>query len=318
MDVQELSFAFIRIFFFFFYLFTSAQMTTPYRGRFAPSPTGPLHKGSLVAAVASYLEAKKNNGQWLIRMEDVDELRNVKGAADSILHSLEAFGFEWDESVLYQTQRKDAYTDALQTLKKQNLVYPCTCSRKSLKALAAEGKIKYGPLGIIYPGTCIKNQFSHYQPTDYSIRIKVPGKTYEFDDEILGHRTQNLKTESGDFIIRRRDNLFAYQLAVVVDDAFQNITHVVRGADLLNSTARQIFLQSCLNYPALNYAHLPLIVHKNGDKLSKQTGAQDIGNQADIPLLIECLEFLQQKPPAELMQASLPEFWQWAKNNWQI
>lgn len=292
-------------------------MTNTYRGRFAPSPTGPLHKGSLVAAVASYLDAKKHNGQWLVRMEDVDELRNVKGAADSILHSLEAFGFEWDESVLYQTQRKDAYTEALQTLKQLNLVYPCTCSRKSLKALAAAGKIQSGPLGLVYPGTCMENSFTSYKPDDYAIRIKTPEKTYAFNDEILGHKIQNLKTESGDFIIRRRDGLFAYQLAVVVDDAFQNITHVVRGVDLLDSTVRQFFLQTCLDYPELNYAHLPLIVHANGDKLSKQTGAQSIGDKADIPLLVECLKFLNQNPPAELSRETLKNLWQWAIENWQ-
>jgi len=287
-----------------------------YRGRFAPSPTGPLHKGSLVAAIASYLEAKKHNGQWLVRMEDVDELRNVKGAADSILHSLEAFGFEWDEDVLYQTQRKEAYADALITLKEQNRVYPCTCSRKSLKAKATSGKIITGPLGFIYPGFCIDNTFTNLDPNDYAIRIKVPGENFSFNDDLLKHNTQNLKNELGDFIIRRRDGLFAYQLAVVVDDAFQNISHVVRGADLLDSTPRQLFLQQCMNYPQPQYAHLPLIVHMNGDKLSKQTGAKGIGYKADIPLLVECLEFLGQKPPEDLASESLPNVWQWAKENW--
>ena len=287
-----------------------------YRGRFAPSPSGPLHKGSLVAAIASYLEAKKHNGQWLLRMEDVDELRNVKGAADSILRSLEAFGFEWDEEVLYQTHRKDAYEDALQTLKNKNLVYPCTCSRKSLKALASKGKIKTGPLGLIYPGTCIENNFANFQPEDYAIRIKVADQNINFNDALLGPNTQNLKTDLGDFIIRRRDGLFAYQLAVVVDDAFQNITHVVRGADLLDSTARQIYLQSCFNFYTPEYMHLPLITHKNGDKLSKQTGANGIGHKADITLIVECLRFLGQQPPQELTRESLSNVWQWAENNW--
>jgi len=289
-----------------------------YRGRFAPSPTGPLHKGSLVAAVASYLDAKKHNGQWLVRMEDVDELRNVKGAADSILRSLEAFGFEWDEEVLYQTHRKDAYEDALQILKNKDLVYPCTCSRKGLKALATEGKIKFGALGLIYPGTCTGNNFAYLQSEDYAIRIKVADEIINFEDALLGPNSQNLKIDLGDFIIRRRDGLFAYQLAVVVDDAFQGITHVVRGADLLDSTARQIYLQQCLDSPPLHYMHLPLIVHENGDKLSKQTGAKSIGNKADIPLIIECLNFLQQQPPAELIHESLPVVWQWAKDNWTL
>jgi len=295
----------------------SSQSYT-YRGRFAPSPTGPLHKGSLVAAIASYLEAKKHNGQWLVRMEDVDELRNVKGAADSILHSLEAFGFKWDEDVLYQTQRKEAYADALQTLKAQNRVYPCICSRKSLKAKAASGKIISGEFGLIYPGTCTDNTFTKFKPDDYAIRIKVPEKNFSFNDALLNENSQNLKAELGDFIIRRRDGLFAYQLAVVVDDAFQNISHVVRGADLLDSTPRQLFLQQCMGYPQPQYSHLPLIMHNNGDKLSKQTGAKGIGHKADIPLLVECLKFLGQEPPDSLASESLSNVWQWAKENWKL
>jgi len=292
--------------------------TSDYRGRFAPSPTGPLHKGSLLAALASYLEARKHHGQWLVRMEDVDELRNVKGAADAILRSLEAFGFEWDENILYQTCRKGAYAEALDSLKKQQLIYPCTCSRKSLRALAESGQIQTGKLGYIYPGNCINNQFTNRKAEDYSIRIKSPDAEYSFNDELLGHYAQNLQTDLGDFIIRRRDGLFAYQLAVVVDDAFQNITHVVRGADLLDSTPRQIFLQHCLNYPSLQYTHLPLILCERGDKLSKQTGAQGIGNVADVSLLVECLEFLGQEPPDELERDSLGNFWEWAFENWDI
>jgi len=290
----------------------------PYRGRFAPSPTGPLHKGSLIAAIASYLQARKNNGQWLVRMEDVDELRNVKGAADSILFSLEAFGFEWDENVLYQTERKEAYTEVLQNLKNLNLAYPCNCSRKSLKAKAESGEIRTGSMGLIYPGTCAQKSFLNLNPKDYAVRIKVPNENFNFNDELLGQHSQNLKNNLGDFIIRRRDGLFAYQLAVVVDDAFQNISHVVRGADLLDSTARQIFLQQCLNYPSLQYTHLPLILCDNGDKLSKQTGAQSIGDKADIPLLVDCLKFLGQLPPDELARDSLENVWQWAFENWDM
>lgn len=295
-----------------------SKSSAAYRGRFAPSPTGPLHKGSLLAAVASYLEARKNNGQWLLRMEDVDELRNIKGAADDILRSLEAFGFEWDETLLYQTQRKEAYAEALLSLENQQLIYPCTCSRKNLRAQAESGLIKTGKLGYIYPGNCINNQFAKRKAEDYSIRIKTPDSEFGFTDDLLGHQTQNLKADLGDFIIRRRDGLFAYQLAVIVDDAFQNITHVVRGADLLDSTPRQIFLQQCLNNPSLQYAHLPLILCERGDKLSKQTGAIGIGNIADIPLLVECLEFLGQEPPDELARDSLGNVWDWALENWDI
>ncbi|VAW62096.1 Glutamyl-Q tRNA(Asp) synthetase [hydrothermal vent metagenome] len=294
-------------------------MAQIYRGRFAPSPTGPLHKGSLVAAIASYLEARKHNGQWLVRMEDVDERRNVDGAADCILRSLEAYGFEWDEDILYQSHRKQAYSQALDTLRHQGLIYPCTCSRKSLRAKAAQGEILTGQLGYIYPGLCSDNHFSDFKPADYAVRIKVPEENFGFTDELLKHHsTQNLKHDLGDFIIRRRDGLFAYQLAVVVDDAYQNITHVVRGVDLLDSTPRQLYLQQCLNYPRPAYAHLPLILCENGDKLSKQTGAQDIGDKADSALMVACLDFLGQKPPSGLEKDTLANVWQWAGENWNL
>lgn len=294
-----------------------------YRGRFAPSPTGPLHQGSLVAAVASYLEARTQQGQWLLRMEDVDELRNVKGAADSILRSLEAYGFEWDESVIYQTQRKDAYEAALQQLKQLSLVYPCNCSRKQLRAAALEGKLQSGPLGYIYPGTCRQQSFKQQspkqgQPEDYAIRIKAPEREICIEDALQGEYCQHLSDELGDFIIRRRDGLFAYQLAVVVDDAWQNISHVVRGADLLDSTPRQIYMQQCLGYTPLHYAHLPIMCNARGDKLSKQTGAEGIGHSASVPRLVDALRFLGQQPPAELQRATLSDVWQWALANWQL
>jgi len=291
---------------------------TNYRGRFAPSPSGPLHKGSLVAAVASYLEAKKHNGQWLIRMEDVDESRNAKGAADEILRSLEAYGFEWDGEVFYQTQRKQAYSDALQQLNDQKLIYPCTCSRKDLKTLADSGQLKSGPLGYIYPGICIDKTFETNSTKNYSTRIKTTTTTISFEDSLQGNYSQQLDTESGDFIIQRRDGLFAYQLAVVVDDAFQNITHVVRGIDLIDSTPRQIYLQQCLNLPPLKYTHLPVILNSRGEKLSKQTGAEGIGTTANIPLILECLDFLGQTPPAELKTETLPTVWEWARTHWQL
>jgi len=289
-----------------------------YRGRFAPSPTGPLHKGSLVAAIASYLEAKSNQGKWLVRMEDVDELRNVKGAADSILRSLEAFGLEWDESVLYQTTRKTAYAAALETLQKQNLIYPCTCSRKFLRAQTEKNKIKIGLLGPVYPGTCRNKILANLNPDSYAIRMKVTNQPIQFKDALLGEITRHLDTDLGDFIIRRRDGLFAYQLAVVVDDAFQNITHIARGADLLDSTTRQRYLQHCLNYPQQQYTHLPLMRCKKGDKLSKQTGAKPIGEKADIPLIVDSLKFLNQNPPNELRYESLDNVWKWALKNWHI
>ncbi len=289
-----------------------------YRGRFAPSPTGPLHQGSLIAAVASYLEARTQQGQWLLRMEDVDELRNVKGAADSILRSLEAYGFEWDESVVYQTQRKEAYEAALHQLKQQSLVYPCSCSRKQLRAAALEGKLKSGPLGYIYPGTCRSQSFRPGHSHDYAIRIKTPQREICIEDALQDSYCQHLSEELGDFVIRRRDGLFAYQLAVVVDDAWQSISHVVRGVDLLDSTPRQVYLQQCLDYAPLHYAHLPILRNAHGDKLSKQTGAEGIGHTASVPRLVDALRFLGQQPPAELQRATLQDVWQWALANWQL
>jgi len=285
--------------------------TTQYRGRFAPSPTGPLHFGSLIAAVASYLEARKQQGEWLVRMEDVDELRNQTGAADNILHTLDNYGFEWDGEVLYQTQRKQAYAEALHQLDSQDLIYRCTCSRKDLR-----DQIPAGEHGLIYPGTC--EYLQHPAETEHSLRVKTHNDKIEFTDAVMGIYGQQLKTETGDFIIRRRDKLFAYQLAVVVDDAFQNITDIVRGYDLLDSTPRQIHLQQCLNYSTPSYTHLPIAINDQGDKLSKQTGAAGINEKADIESLVNCMNFLGQSMPAELKTASLNTFWQWALENWDL
>lgn len=297
----------------------AANSATIYRGRFAPSPSGPLHKGSLVAAIASYLEAKTHNGKWLVRMEDVDETRTIKGAADNILRSLEAYGFEWDEEVIYQTQRKQAYSDALQQLRELDLVYPCTCSRKDLQTYAQHnGQLTNSPLGNIYPSTCRDKSFATLTSTHFSTRIKISNTKISFEDALQGHYSQQLDIDSGDFIIQRRDGLFAYQLAVVVDDAFQNITHVVRGIDLIDSTPRQIYLQQCLKLPSVKYTHLPVILNSQGEKLSKQTGAKGIGTVANIPLLIECLDFLGQMPPAELKTESLASVWQWAIEHWKL
>lgn len=289
------------------------MLSTPplYRGRFAPSPTGPLHFGSLIAAVASYLEAHKQKGQWLVRMEDVDELRNLAGAADNILRTLENYDFEWDGEVLYQTQRKEAYTEALQQLSKQNLTYRCICSRKDLREQAQQGQY-----GSIYPGNC--EHLHHPANVEHALRIKTHNEKIEFNDGIMGFYSQQLKTDIGDFIIRRRDNLFAYQLAVTVDDDFQDITHIVRGVDLLDSTPRQIYLQQCLHYTTPEYAHLPIAVNDNGDKLSKQTGAPGINEKADVGTLVNCMNFLGQNMADELKQASLQTFWQWALENWDL
>jgi len=218
---------------------STRSIDTHYRGRFAPSPTGPLHFGSLVAAVGSYADAKFHGGKWLVRIEDVDLQRRVPGAAKQILDTLEKLGMEWDEEIIYQSHRSEAYRDALHVLNKQGLLYPCTCSRKEI----ADSSIT-GLYGFIYPGTCLNNPVS--LQSAHALRIQTHDDVIQFTDGLKGLYTQKLSSEVGDFVLRRADGIYAYQLAVVVDDAAQNITHVVRGADLIDSTPRQIFLQRLL------------------------------------------------------------------------
>lgn len=282
-----------------------------YRGRFAPSPTGPLHFGSLVAALASYLEARQQQGEWLLRMEDLDTPRNMPGAADAILRSLEAFGFEWDGPVVYQSERHDLYAAALARLQEDGLVYPCGCTRKEI----ADSAI-HGIEGAIYPGTCR----SGLPPgkTARAWRIRAENRTIGFDDAIQGHVAQNLARDIGDFVLKRADGFYAYQLAVVVDDADQGITHVVRGADLLDSTPRQIYLQQVLGLPAMHYAHIPIVLNAQGEKLSKQTQAAAVDDRQPATQLLQALDFLQQSPPAAIRNAPLADIWQWADQNWQL
>lgn len=282
-----------------------------YRGRFAPSPTGPLHFGSLVAALASYLEARQQQGEWLLRMEDLDTPRNMPGAADAILRSLEAFGFEWDGAVVYQSERHDLYAAALARLQEDGLVYPCGCTRKEI----ADSAI-HGIEGAIYPGTCR----SGLPPgkTARAWRIRAENRTIGFDDAIQGHVAQNLARDIGDFVLKRADGFYAYQLAVVVDDADQGITHVVRGADLLDSTPRQIYLQQVLGLPAMHYAHIPVVLNAQGEKLSKQTQAAAVDDRQPATQLWQALDFLQQSPPAAVRNAPLADIWQWADQNWQL
>jgi glutamyl-Q tRNA(Asp) synthetase len=282
-----------------------------YRGRFAPSPTGPLHFGSLVAALASYLEAKKQQGEWLLRMEDLDTPRNQPGAADSILHSLEAFGFEWDGPVVYQSERLDLYAEVLLKLQKSELLYPCGCTRKEI----ADSAI-HGIEGAIYPSTC-RNGLPPGKAAR-AWRIRTEDRIIDFDDTIQRHTAQNLARDIGDFVLKRADGFYAYQLAVVVDDADQGITHVVRGADLLDSTPRQIFLQQVLELPAMHYAHIPVVLNAQGEKLSKQTQAAAVDEQQPAAQLWQALDFLQQAPPAAICNAPLTDIWQWAIKNWQL
>ena len=281
-----------------------------YRGRFAPSPTGPLHFGSLVAAVGSYLDAKSQNGKWLVRIEDIDLQRTVPGAANEILTALEGFGFEWDEEVVYQSRRTDVYSNAMNILQQRDLVYPCACSRKEI----ADSSIR-GLSGLIYPGTCRHNP--PHGKKSYAMRIRVTDAIISFSDRIKGRYSQKLSSDIGDFVLRRADGIFAYQLAVVVDDAMQHITHVVRGADLLDSTPRQIFLQQVLGYPTPEYMHLPVVTNLHGEKLSKQTNAMPVDVRDALPLLVKASHFLGQQPPPELLQGDVTSFWQWAIQNWR-
>ncbi len=284
-----------------------------YVGRFAPSPTGPLHFGSLVAAVASYCDARKNIGKWLVRMEDLDKPREMAGAADDILWTLEAFGFEWDGDIVYQSQRDTIYAESFDTLQKQKLIYACTCTRKEI----ADSAINAGIEGVIYPKTC---QFKPALHTNIhaAYRAVVLNKNISFTDIIQGEIKQNLARDVGDFILKRKDGFFAYQLAVVVDDAAQQITHIVRGADLLDSAPRQIYLQQLLGLVTPHYAHVPVAVNEHNEKLSKQTLAKPIMPHAAPMLVFEALQFLGQNPPPEIKNATLAEVWRWAVANWQL
>ncbi|MFA6228542.1 MAG: tRNA glutamyl-Q(34) synthetase GluQRS [Rhodanobacter sp.] len=255
-----------------------------YRGRFAPSPTGPLHFGSLVAAVGSWLCARHAGGQWLLRMEDIDPPREVPGAAASILATLPAFGLVADEPALFQSQRMTAYDDAFEQLRAQDMVFPCTCSRSEL---AASG-------GIHRDAQCVSSGQSERTP---AWRLRVPEVEVCFADALQGPQCDNLRELVGDFVIRRADGYYSYQLACVVDDAFQGITEVVRGQDLLESTARQIWLQRCLGLPTPAYRHLPVVLDAEGSKLSKSTHAWPLDPGNPTPALRRALAFLQRPLP---------------------
>lgn len=252
-------------------------MTARYRGRFAPSPTGPLHAGSLVAALASWLDARAHGGVWLIRMEDVDSLRCVPGADQEILRQLDACGLVSDEAVVWQSARATRYQQALDTLIASGQAYPCACSRKDIEtALLARGVSRERHQTATYPGTCRpENGGLQGKPARaWRFAVNPAEARVEWSDRRLGSQTQDVTAEVGDFVLRRADGLWAYQLAVVVDDAEQGITHVVRGEDLADNTARQILLQRALGLPTPAYLHTPLVLGGNGEKLSKQNGAQ--------------------------------------------
>ncbi|MEA3413314.1 MAG: tRNA glutamyl-Q(34) synthetase GluQRS [Pseudomonadota bacterium] len=281
-----------------------------YTGRFAPSPTGPLHFGSLITAVASYLEARTRNGRWLVRIEDIDPPREIPGATGMIVEALETYGFSWDGEVLFQSRRGDAYRAALEDLDSRDLTYRCGCSRRSLASIAADGEH-----GLIYPGICRSG--SGPDDEEFAIRVRTHNDPVRFSDRNLGLVQQTLESEIGDFILRRRDGLYAYQLAVVVDDAWQGVTDIVRGSDLLSSTPRQIYLQRLFGMDTPEYLHVPVAVNARGGKLSKQTGARGLPLDQPGPQLLKALRFLNQAPADSLAGAPVMEIWDWATANWR-
>lgn len=282
-----------------------------YRGRFAPSPTGPLHFGSLVAAVGSYLEARTRGGDWLVRMEDLDPPRIVPGAADDILRALEACGMLWDGTVVRQSARHDAYHAALHRLRDRGLVYPCACSRREIADSALTGVE-----GPVYPGTCRGGIAGDRSAR--ALRLDTRGAVIAFDDALQGRITSALEREFGDFVLYRSDGVYAYQLAVVVDDADEGVTDIVRGADLLGSTPRQVYLQGLLDLPQPRYAHLPVVVNAAGEKLSKQSFAAPLDAARPLPAIVAALNFLGQHPPRAFARATIRELWDWALKNWKL
>lgn len=283
----------------------------PYRGRFAPSPTGPLHFGSLVAAVGSYLEARTHNGEWLVRIEDIDPPREMPGAAEGILRTLETYGFEWDGPVEYQSHRSAFYEAALEQLRRDGMLYPCGCTRKEIADSAVAGLD-----GPVYPGTCRNGLAPGKEARAW--RVRADTEDIIFEDGIQGTIRQNLRRDVGDFVLKRADGFYAYQLAVVVDDAEQGMTHIVRGSDLLDSTSRQIHLQRLLGYPHPHYAHLPVAANEAGEKLSKQTRAAPLSTDNAVEKLWQALDFLGQQPDRSLLDASRDEIWQWARRHWRL
>jgi glutamyl-Q tRNA(Asp) synthetase len=281
-----------------------------YRGRFAPSPTGPLHFGSLIAAVASFADARACQGTWLVRMEDLDRPRGVPGAADQILRTLDVFGLHWDEPVVYQRHRTSLYEDALATLRDRHLTYPCACTRREI---ADAGRA--GPDGPIYPGTCRLG----LPPGRHarSERLRTTDGDIVIEDRIQPPYTQCLAADVGDFVLRRADGIHAYQLAVVVDDAAQHINQIVRGADLLSSTPRQRLLQRLLGLPEPAYAHLPVATDPAGKKLSKSLDAQPVDPTDPLRALLAAWAFLGQSPLVGT-PATVADFWQQAIPAWSI
>ncbi len=287
-----------------------------YIGRFAPSPTGPLHFGSLVTAVASYFQAKSQGGNWLLRIENIDTQREQKGASDAILKILDVHHLHWDNEVVYQNLRQELYFQAIEQLQKLNRLFKCQCSRKTI--IQQNLKQHYNQklqMSNVYPGTCRNKNITPNTP--HSLRLLVGAQTIQYTDVIQGIQTENIKL-TGDFVVQKRDGNISYQLAVAIDDAAQKITEVVRGVDLITSCSRQILILSLLNYPIPQYCHLPVVCHIDGSKLSKQTGAMTLDeNKATLQLWM-ALWYLRQMPPNELKTTNIEELHHWAIQNWDI
>jgi glutamyl-Q tRNA(Asp) synthetase len=277
---------------------------SPYVGRFAPSPTGDLHIGSLYTAVASYLDARSRGGRWLLRIEDLDRPREVPGAAASIVSTLEAFGFEWDGAIVRQAERTAHYTAALEALRARGLTFECSCSRLQL---AEEDR---------YPATC--RQGPQLPGVAAATRLRVEPGYVQFRDRIQGSYRQDVAAAVGDVILKRRDQLFAYLLAVVVDDAAQGVTHITRGADLLDNTPRQIYLQRLLGLRTPLYAHLPVLVEADGSKLAKSARSVPLQSGAALPQLLSVFDLLGLDPPASLATETIGAAWTWAIERWDM
>ncbi len=274
----------------------------PYRGRFAPSPTGDLHLGSLYTAAASYLDARANHGRWLVRIDDLDTPRVVLGSADRILRTLEGFGFQWDGEIVYQSSRTSSYEAALDHLRRHGLTFQCSCSRAQL---ADEER---------YPGSCRERPLIANSPT--ATRLRVDPGYVQFTDRIQGAFRQDVAAAVGDMVLRRRDHVFTYVLAVVIDDAHENISRIVRGADLLDNTPRQIYLQRVLGLRTPEYAHVPVLMEPDGRKLAKSARSVHLEVNSALSQLHHVFRLLNLSPPADLMTATIPEVWQWAIRQW--
>ena len=286
-------------------------MNAIYRGRFAPTPSGPLHFGSLIAAMGSFLEARTHGGEWHLRIDDLDPPRVVPGAADAIIRCLEQLGFEWDGPIVYQSRRAPAYHAALHQLRQRGFVYPCACSRREIAEHAM-----MGVEGPIYPGTCRRGMPPGREAR--ALRLLTVGVRVEFDDAVLGHQSRDLEHEAGDFVLYRADQVFSFHLASAVDDSELGMTDIVRGADLLESSARQTYVLQLLGLPVPRYAHLPVVVNAQGEKLSKQTHAEPIDARNPGPVLVRALRFLGQPPPGDLCGENVRVLWDCATSAWRL